>query len=116
MDIWITGVPVPHMTKLRRRLDHRSPAFGLSRFACQAAFVIQEKDTNAGEDLPPLGCRMVEGRALGIASPNRTGVQFCAIPSACLDGAKSSQRGLMASRSRQQPRAQVCPAPPPVVA
>jgi hypothetical protein len=48
MDIWTT-LQVDHMTTLRRQLDHKGSAFGLTRFACRDSLWM--KCRNSGEGI-----------------------------------------------------------------
>jgi len=57
-----------HMPTLRRTLDHRSTAYGLTRFACRTAFLFFQPGI-PGRGLVPHDCQREGGRELGDSYP-----------------------------------------------
>ncbi len=115
VDIWTTGLdgPVDHMPTLRRSVDHKDCAFGLTRFACPArlrlAFFSKEVNQQPGgrEDLAPLK-DWAGGRKEGAKGKLRPTAARCSlVPSLANPGRRSvvgRYRARTVGRSRLVPR------------
>jgi len=93
----------------------QEPAYGLTRFACQTAFLFFQPGI-PGEDLSPTTARGREGGSSGIAIPTPWRGKEPLSPVICRQSVSRSHWGLYAARGAQEPRCRSSPTPHQIAA